>query len=224
MYIKIIFKGSDTFDCGRLIKKTNGFVNNLLGDDNSFHGSFSSYSVSRMQGGRYDGDKVSFANGGFIVISSNDEDFLSIITDSLIDKRKRLAIGNLIYEDFTVYNEDVGRYFDLIRTTSPIRLTSKDKGYVTYKDDEFLPLLREKSIRKLVHFGMDESVANTLSFELFHKEKAHTVSLDIDGAKSGSSLVMLIVRGKEEARRALYEMGLGSSTGFCFGSVTIIKH
>ena len=32
---------------------------------------------------------------------------------------------------------------------------------------------------------------------------------------------MAIVKGEPEIREALYTMGLGKSTGYCFGSVTI---
>lgn len=223
MKIKVIFEGKDVLDQSKTFKKVNGFVNTCLGENNKYHGNFSNYSVSRLLGGKYDGNNIVFDNGAYITISSNEDEFIINLVRRLSTSRRKLCIGNLLFIDYELYEESVGKYFDVIRTTSPIRLTLKEQGFVTVKDTNFIDTLTNKSVKKLIHNGLDEGVANTLKFELFHPEKAHTRFYNIDGAKNITSNVMLVVRGKEEARRKLYNLGLGSSTGFGFGSVTVIN-
>lgn len=221
MNIKIFFDGKDEFDINISYKKVNGFVNKLLGENNPYHGKFSKYSVSRLQNGMYLDGNVIFTNGAFLTISSCDNEFIDKIVLSLTYNRNELYISNLKFRKFEISEFDVHSEYDIIRTTSPIRLQTKDK-FITFEDDEFVSHLRDKSIKKLIYNGLNEKVANTLDFELFHPENAKIRFYNINGCKNICSQVMLLVRGNKEARKLIYELGLGSSTGFGFGSVKLI--
>lgn len=223
MVLRINFSGVDEFDINSSFKKVNGFINKLFGENNQYHGKFSNYSVSKLQNGVYIGSRIIFTNGAFLTISSNDDKVIDKLINGILRNRNDLRISNLIFEDFDCFENDVHSSYDLIRTTSPIRLCNKEK-FITFNDDEFIPYLTEKSIKKLVHNGLSEECAKTLKLELFHKENAKTHFYNIDGAKNICSQVMMIVRGDKEARKAIYELGFGSSTGFGFGSVEIIDN
>lgn len=222
MNLKIMFKGTDEFDVNSSFKKVNGFINKLFGKNNTYHGKFSNYSVSRLQNGIFIGNKVIFTNGAFLIISSNDNGLIDVLISGIMKNKDNLKISKLIFESFDCFEFNIHDGYDLVRTTSPIRLCNKYK-FITFKDDDFIPYLTEKSIKKLIHNGLNENCAKTLKLELFHAENAKTYFYNINGAKNICSQVMLIVKGNKEARKAMYELGFGSSTGFGFGSVKIIN-
>lgn len=58
MKIIIKFEGSNEVFKKALNKEVNGFINQCLGKDNPYHGNFSRYCISSMQGGRM--NKFSF--------------------------------------------------------------------------------------------------------------------------------------------------------------------
>ena len=51
MILNINFEGSGVFD-KPLNKEVNGLINRCLGENNKYHGKFSNYCISSMQGGR----------------------------------------------------------------------------------------------------------------------------------------------------------------------------
>ena len=233
MRIKINFKKTtESIPVRRfnyLNKEINGFVNMLLGNNNEYHGKFSRYSVSPMLGYVFNrADKtIEFPSGAYINISTDDDVFMNRIVAGLLKIKSEVKVGHLYLNRdnmFNVSDFQIGRYFDIIRTTGPVIVKDGSEA-VTFKSDEerFLKILRNKSVKKLVHNGIDEETAETLKFQLFHPENAREEVWEIGKQKNIVSRVMLVVKGNKTVREKLYNLGLGVSTGFGFGSVDIIR-
>jgi len=207
-----------------LNKEVNGFLNRVLGEDNKYHGIFSRYSVSSMQGGKMSKDGViNFPNGGYLFISSDDCDFIVKILKGISSKKGELYILDMKYKSMEISDFIVNEKFDLVRTISPILLSSKENKILTFRDDNFLSVLIDKSKKKLIKCGYDVECVNTLNMHLFHPENSTTKMVEVGRQKNIGSKIMLYVEGKKEIRKALYELGIGKCTGFGFGSVSINK-
>ena len=221
MRIKVNFGNNSKPISKPLNKEVNGFLNAVLGEKNKYHGSFSRYSISSMQGGVMDKDgTLNFPNGGFVFISSDDYDFIANVLKGLSTKQEELHVLDMKYKNMEISDFIVNDKFDLVRSISPIFITIK-RTPITFKDSGFVDILTKKSVEKLIKCGYDEKLANTIKIKLFHPENAATKVVEIGKAKNLANKVMLYVEGDKTMRKALYEIGLGKSTGFGFGAVNI---
>lgn len=219
MRIKLVFSGSNNnFDCSPQ-DIVNSCVHRMLGSDNEYHDKFSPYAVSGLYGGEIIDDKVSYQNGCYFYISSHDENFMNKIFSSIYGgiEMRDMKLIKVELEGFIIND-----CYDIIKTISPILLFKKDK-LLTFKDEEFIEVLTQKSRRKLLHDGFSENDVNTLVIEPFHFENAKLKFPKVHNIINIASQVMLIVRGNKKVRNALYELGLGKSTGCGFGSIEIMN-
>lgn len=224
MVLNINFKGNTDAFTKPLNKEVNGFINTCLGNGNKYHGNFSRYCISSMQGGHMDKNgTITFPNGGYIQVSSDDEEFLTNLVNGLMmNFNEGLCVATLKYKSFDVKAVEPYNEYDIIRTISPLYISKNSKS-LTYKDDNFIEVLTDKSRKKLIHCGVSERIANTLNFKLFHSENAKTKMIECGKQKNICNQVMLYVTGDKRARLKIYELGLGKCTGFGFGAVTIIR-
>ena len=219
MRIKLNFSNSKFVFNEFLNKEVNGFINKLLGEGNKYHGRFSRYSVSSIQGAVWNGDVYTFPNGGSVYISSDDAEFISLIIGGIMSA-SNLKIRDMKYINMEICDFEVGKSYDIVRTISPILISDGEK-LLTFRDENFLETLIKKSRKKLISCGLNEKIANTLELELFHLEKANTLSIKIGDAVNIGSRVMLIAKGDRKARKLIYELGFGKCTGFGFGAVSL---
>ena len=222
MFIKLFFKGTNETFSKPLNEEVNGLINKWLGKENKYHGTFSRYCVSSMQGGSMSKDGIlSFKDGGYVVVSSDDVQFISTLLKGIMMETNGLVKSMKYYKmemgEFEPYKD-----YDIVRTISPILISNKEKT-LTFKDKDFIPELTKRSIKKLINCGVDEKSASTLSLELFHQENAKTKMVEVKKQKNICSQVMLIVKGDKDIRKKMYELGFGKSTGFGFGAVTVIR-
>ena len=219
--IKLNFCGSNNIFNEPLNKKVNGFIQSILGSDNAYHGTFSDYSISSVQGAVWNEDNsYSFPNGCSIYISSNDQDFINKVVVGVMSN-KEASICGMKFIGFEVLDYNVYKSYDIVRAISPILVSTPDRRMLTFKDENFIEVLRTKTIKKLMLAGIDERAAKSIKFELFHPEKAKTTCTKIGESVNIGSKVMFIISGSRKARRTLYNMGIGKCTGFGFGAVSV---
>ena len=195
-----------------------GYINSILGENNSYHGKFSDYNVSDLQGEKTidDEHRIIYPNGSHIYISSPNMEFL---TKFLMDGHK-YQLNDMNVKSIEVEPIHVNSNYDIIRTYSPI-LIKKDDKQITFEDDDFIQILTDKSRKKLIHNGISLSDANTLTLELFHPENAKVQKRRVHNLVNVGSHVMLLVKGKPNVRKKLYQLGLGYCTGCGFGFVNV---
>lgn len=221
MRIKLLFESNSKPISKPLNEEVNGFLNKVLGENNKYHGVFSRYSVSSMQGGHMDKKGIlNFPNGGYLFISSDDYEFSSTVMKGLYTANEDLYVMDMKYIKMEICDFIVNERFDLVRAISPIIISYNGRS-IKFNEKEFIDILTEKSIRKLIHCGYDEKLARSIKIKLFHPENAKTKMVEIGKIKNIANRIMLYIEGDKSMRKALYELGLGKCTGFGFGAVNI---
>ena len=72
--------------------------------------------------------------------------------------------------------------------------------------------------------GYEEKDVKNFNITPFHFENAKLRVSKRKNFSHPTSDVMLVVRGKENCRSSLYSIGLGNSTGYCFGTVELPRN
>ena len=197
----------------------NGVVHTILGKDNPYHDKFSNYSVSFLRGGKLTSEGLIYPNGGQVYISSPDNAFMSIFLMNLMNNQNiKLRDMPLIKCDMT--NIIVHSNYDIIEPLSPI-LLKHENNRITFKDENFIPLLEKQCISKLIKNGLTQADLKGFVIKPFHFENGKIQRPKINKVVNPSSHVMLLIEGAPKARKMLYEMGLGNSTGCGFGAVKV---
>lgn len=210
----------------------NSFIQKVLGTNNKWHGRFSPYSVSAMHGGKLQSDgTIQYPNGGYLIISSDNETFTSNFMFGLMRANRTYTVATMPFDSFKVYNANIMSdysIFHLENVLLPKNKLGEKKDFYTFNDEgiNYLDLLLEHSIKKLINNGISEEDAKSLKFESFHPEgwkKTFPKYKVLNGIELShpTSTISLIVRGSVEARRALSNLGFGNSTGYGFGAVCI---
>lgn len=222
MRIKINFNGSNTEYKNNNLRQVKGwFENNIMGKNNIGHNDVSYYSLSPMFGGVRTAKGEKFSNGGYVYFTTNSNELMSEVVTALFGMNDSVAVGDLTYMNFEMVKDFyIHSDYDIVRTISPILLKRHHKK-ITINDEEFLPLLRKRCVEKLVANGINEDKAETLSIEIFYKENAQVVDMQYNNIHNFATKAMFIVKGNRQAREALYNMGIGSSTGCGFGTVSV---
>ena len=201
-----------------------GVLQKVLGSNNKWHDNFSSYNVSTLLGGVIENNTVTFPNGGYFYVSSPEKEFIGDFVKGLFENGESIYLRDMHYEKFELLSDAVHSDYDIIKTISPILLKHKDKIF-TFKDKEFIDILTSQCIGKLLHMGISGEKLRNFEIIPFHFENAKIKYSKRKKYALPSSKIMLIVKGNSECRKLLYEIGIGNSTGYCYGAVEIVnKH
>ena len=219
--LKINFSGSDKPVTTPTEDYVVGLVHTILGDGNKWHSKFSEYNISTLLGGKPVDGHMCFPDGAYFLVSSSNEEFMSEFVGNLYKLHDKLQLRDMKMTGFSFSANDICSGYDIVRTISPLLLKVKGKRIVTYKDDDFIELLTKQCKAKLLHKGFTENDLKSFSIEPFKWEGASVKITKRKNYKLPASMVMMVVKGKPKCRKALYEMGLGSSTGYCYGTVHI---
>lgn len=202
-----------------------GFIHGVLGKGNKWHDAFSPYCVSSMCGGSITDDgRYDFKDGGIVYVSSFADDFITDLVGGLM-RRREWDVCGMEYIGFECVSHVIRSDYDIVKTLSPIMMKERtDDGcrYLTVDDgDAFFERLNSHSRRKLMKAGFDKDKLDGFVIEPFHIECACVKVSRHKGYSLPCSKLMMVVKGDPVCRRALYEMGIGSSTGYCHGAIEI---
>lgn len=199
-------------------KEMNSFIYRTLGDNNRYHDGFSNYSISSIQGGKmFDESHIIFKESPYIQVASQDMDFINCLISGL-EKRKYTFFG-LQYERLEINDFNVNRRFDTILTISPVIVKdSITRRKISIDNKNFVTELKKNCVEKLRHKGIEDS---TFDIVLRHPEKAKQKLIMVGDIFNICTNVSLYVYGKPNTRKALYNLGIGGSTGSGFGAVKI---
>lgn len=199
-----------------------GVVQKILGKNNKWHDSFSPYNISSLLGGVVDGNNIIYKNGGYFHITSIEPEFLSVISQRITEVANELFLRDMAYDKFLITFENVHTDYDIVKSVSPILLKTKEK-YLTFEDDNFIETLTNHCKAKLLHNGCTNNDIKTFSIVPFHFENAKVKYTKRKNYALPANKIMLVINGKPKCRRILYQMGIGSSTGYCYGTVEIVN-
>lgn len=228
MYIKVFFKIKGTDRNGVRIpidvsqKLLNGFIHGILGDNNPFHDKFSDYCISELQGMKLDKETRELCldgdNNPYITVSTyKNQNFLRTLVDGLYSKDK--AFGGLVLDKIEVFSHNVHKEWDIVVSTSPILLIV-DGIKISIEDDGFVDHLKNHCVNKLKRNGIEDE---TFDVQIRRSDRAKKCLKYVGESWNICSRVSLYVTGKPSTREALYELGIGGSTGSGFGSVKLFS-
>lgn len=224
MRVKIIFSGNnkpypltDSYDI------MNSYIHKCLGKNNPYHDAPNNYNISSIQGGKLNEDKktLNFPNGGFIVVSSYDNEFIDILLNG-IQNNVDLGYG-MKYERLEVISEYFYNGWNHFVTLSPFVLFKPQhrdvkKSYYTIKDEDLAQALENhiknkfsKIDKKLDLSDLKVQIKNHDS----HKVKSILLSNNVNRANQ----CHVSIYTNKKLASAIYHYGLGQSCGAGFGCV-----
>jgi len=197
----------------------NSYIHTCLGRNNKYHDSMSNYCISNLQGGKYSNGVLNFENGGYIIVSSIDAEFINTLIIGVLNNPN--FIGGMRFSGIDHIEERFHNGWNYFATLSPFIIKERTKNgyeFLTLNDNEFEVKLKQYLINKLTKFDetldlsdFDIKVPNHPS----HKVKKIMVKNVINHANQ----CHVSVHTNYEVAKLLYEIGLGQSTGSGFGVI-----
>lgn len=201
----------------------NHYIHKCLGENNEYHDSHSNYCVSRLCGGSFveNGKYVEFKNSAFIVATSVDTEFIDRLISGVM-KNENFG-GGLMFSDIEFIQEKIYDGYNHFKTMDNgfIIKSIPEKGkykFHTINDDDFIDVLTNHIIKKF------SKVDPTLDFTNFSidipQHKNHkTRNIYVKNVKNISNICQLMINSNRRVAEALYNYGIGQSTGSGFGTI-----
>jgi CRISPR-associated endoribonuclease Cas6 len=199
----------------------NSFIHRALGGNNKFHDSKNDYSISPLQGGKWikNTRNISFKNGGYILITSLNKEFLDSIMLGLYTTS---FYGDIKVTGLEFIDENFINGWNYFVTLSPFIIkkysSKKDYTFNTLYDDNFELLVKEYLINKLgkINSKLDLSDFNVV----IPKHDNHkTVNTMVKNVKNIANSCHINIYTNKKVAELLYNIGIGQSTGCGFGTI-----
>jgi len=193
-----------------------------LGKNNKYHNAKNDYSISNLYGGKLNLDKktLSFNNGGFIIISSKNEEFLNDIIKGLYNNDVLFNGMKFINIEFISENfYDGWNYFSTLSPFIIKKYISKDKyDFYTFNDDNFNEIITERTKNKLLKINNKLNLSE-FKIEILKHNKHKIKKILIKNVKNYANQCQINIFCKKEVAELIYNLGIGQSTGCGFGTI-----
>jgi CRISPR-associated endoribonuclease Cas6 len=200
----------------------NYYVHKCLGDDNKYHDAKNDYSISSLCGGHLTEDKqhLTFENGGFIVVTSKNEEFLNTLIAGVMSNRTLKWGMEFKTPDFI--KEDFINGWNHFRTLSPFIIKKyvdkKTYSFVTIDDEDFVDLVKTHTVNKLkkIYDGI-----NLDDFDVrINKHPSHKVKkVMVKNVINKANQCHISFFCPSHVAEKIYNLGVGQSTGSGFGTI-----
>jgi CRISPR-associated endoribonuclease Cas6 len=247
--LKINFtKNNKPIEFTKIHSLVNSLVyNSYLKDDKYYHNSKSDYSISSLYGGIMNKDGLlDFPNGSFIIVTSNNEDFISkIVTGSL--NSPDFGYG-MKFKSFDVITEKFYNGYNYFATLTPFIIkekTSKDDTKFVVFDDtnetyntSYLKRATDKTKSKLIILSPVEfskhltiRMKNKLikinpelnlkdfKIEILPKPNDKIKRIMVHDVVNYANQCNVKITSNKTVADMIYNLGLGQSTGCGFGTI-----
>ena len=185
---------------------------------NEIHNEISLYSLSWLQDGKKVKDGFNFPKGARWFISFWDEELGKQLISSA-RKRPDVCCGMTVTEIQIQETPNFGGKERFI-VSSPIFIRKYDENrkaiHLTYMDEDVDNYLTDTLKKKLKTANLDYNVK--VSFDKSYTNPK-TKLVNINGIESRASFCPVIIEGDAEAIRFAWNVGIGHSTGCCFGAI-----
>jgi CRISPR-associated endoribonuclease Cas6 len=198
----------------------NSFIHRVLGNNNSYHDTFSKYCVSQLCGGRMNEDKqtLSFTGSPFIIVTSDDMVFINKIIVGLLNT-KDFGYG-ITFKNISFIEEKFYDGWNHFFTLSPIIIKERDGEkyrFVTVNDSDYTNKLKNHILNKLSQI---DSSLDLSDFELVIGDNLKKVKkILVKNVINHASVIKFSVKTNKKVAAALYNNGVGQSTGSGFGTI-----
>ena len=222
MRYKLSFKGKGTnFLTTNTQEIVNTYIHNCLGDKNEYHDACSHYAISHLYGGKIVDKQTIFENGGYVIVSSSNQDFLDkLITGAFSNQT---LIHDMKLSDVIKIDERFHNGWNYFRTLSPIlvkKYESQKKNpldeWWTFEDPEFIDVITERTIKRIKHINPDINTDN-LKIEIPNRTGHKLKKIYIKSRKNVASQCHVSIFCNKDVAKLIYDNGIGQSTGSGFG-------
>lgn len=223
--MRIIIKFSkNTEQVPNNLNVVNSYIHTCIGRNNEYHNAQSDYCVSRLLGGNIvDGGKnIDYPNGGFIIVTSLNTEFLNKIIMGLL---QNTSIGyGMEFKGVDQVNEEFYNGWNHFKTTSAGFILKKPEGgFYTLEDTNIQLVLTEHIINKFSKINPKFDFS-TLKIEINNHSSHKVESIYSKSVKNISNICQINIHTNKELAEALYNYGIGQSCGSGFGTVYTTKY
>ena len=202
--------------------KINRYIHNCLGKNNIYHDRKNDYCISHLYGGKLNEDKytLNFENGGIIVITSKNEDFLNAIIGGIADN-KYLSWG-MEFKQFEFIKEQLIDGWNYFATLSPFIIKEyKNKNlynFITLDDKDFNNKITNYIKNKISKIDDKLDISN-LRVEVPYNNKHKVKKILIKNVINKANQCQLNIFCNKKVAELIYNYGFGQSTGSGFGTI-----
>lgn len=197
----------------------NSYIHKCLGVNNKYHDAPSDYNISHLYGGKLKGDVLEFKDGGYIVVSSMDQEFINKMLIGTLNNQELFC--GMRFAGITHINEQFYDGWNHFATLSPFIVEERagdNKRFLTLDEPDFQERLENYLINKLSK--VDPNL-DLLDFEVVVPENSsHKVKTIYVGTRMNkANQCQVSVFTNKKVAETLYNIGLGKSTGSGFGCI-----
>ena len=198
------------------------YIHRVLGKDNVYHDAKNDYSISSLIGGKLipNTKNISFKKGGYIIISSQNQNFLN---DIMMNFYTTEFYGDIKVTGVEFIQEQFNNGWNHFAVLPPGFIikdykNKKEYGFHTLNDENFETIVKNYLIKKL--FKIDPTL-NLSDFDVrIVKHDKHKVNkVMIKNVKNIANLCHISIHSNKKVAEILYHIGIGQSTGCGFGVI-----
>jgi len=226
MRFKINFSGTNKESSPHTQVMINSYINKCLGKNNPYHGAMNKYgSISSLYGGKINPktNTINFTDGGFIVVSSNNLEFLDKLILGIL-KNPKMKNG-MVFNGIYPIKENLLDGWNYFRTLTPFILikkkedkTSEHDNWWTLNDNDFEQRLKDHIIRKVKAIDPKLDTSNLIVVVPNHPSHK-TKTIMVDNVKNVANQCQINIHCNKDVAELLYVNGIGKSTGTGFGTI-----
>lgn len=199
----------------------NSFVHRCLGKNNEFHDSFSDYSISSLQGGKWikGTEEIDFSNGGYIIASSRNEKFIHKLVMGLFNNPTFLE--DIKFQGVDYISEKFYNGWNHFATLSPfiIKEYYENKyNFVKYGSEGFNEKVKEHIVKKLKRLDPNIDVSG-LEVDIPNKKTFKVKKVMVKNIVNHANQCQISIKCDKNIAELLYNVGIGQSTGCGFGTI-----
>jgi len=204
----------------------NGYIHKCLGVDNIYHNSASNYAISSLMGGKLNDDRktLSFDNGAYIIVSSNDMEFMNKLIMGVIDNTE--FICGMKFVEVNPITETFINGWNHFATLSPFLIKERtDNGYrfVTLDDDNFELKVKDYLVNKISKIDPTLNL-NNFDVRIQNNPKHKVKKILVKNVINHANQCQISIHCDKRVAELLYNIGIGQSTGSGFGTVYNTKN
>lgn len=208
----------------------NGYIHKCLGENNEYHNAKNDYCISNLRGGvrNNPNNTLSFNDGGFICVTSNNQSFLGEIISGVL-KNPELGWGmtfktlDFIKEDFIgsekKKQQNAWHHF---ATLSPFIIKEyadkKNYTFVTLNDENFSEKVKLYLINKLSEIYKDIDLTG-FDVKIESRPSNKVKGILVKNTINRANQCQISIFCTADVAEKIYTLGIGQSTGSGFGTI-----
>ncbi len=205
-------------------KIVNGYIHTKCLKGHNYHDNPANASISRMCGGLVKGRTIEYPNGGYIIVSSLDFDFLEKIMTGVRENPDfgcGMTFLGVEFVEEKIY--DGYNFFLTLETGFMLKKKPEERKndgdvFYTLNNDNINEILKEQTIRKLKKINPNLNFKG-FDIEITNSNYNTTRNIYIKNVKNVTNFCQVLVKGNKNVAEHIYHYGLGQSNRSGLGVV-----